>query len=280
MLRKCSRQIPIIAAATLACGCATTAPYEPTKEHSQALNVVNAVGFNDGNLTDKNEAAGIDRKLAQTGGFGAAYAASGVMSGGIAGGALSIGSWLLSSDSHTTKTTYFAWMPKGLAGTNPNQTLASLQLPAIKRALAKNGYEVLSENNGTKLYSKESDSMDGFLVHFMDKEGRCKNAAGQPICWIGAALTEAPEELENNRWPEAGPVFKTKMETMKIPFIKYGQDAQINYYALLKDFSQEMPKWFYVYVAPNTVKISNDKNFPYPVVLNQGSELFFIEPSS
>lgn len=44
--------------------------------------------------------------------------------------------------------------------------------------------------------------------------------------------------------------------------------------------SKALPKWTYLYFAPNKVKLANGKKIPYNYLLDDGKPLFFIYPNA
>lgn len=200
--------------------------------------------------------------------------------GNIAGGLMTIGSVLLGPNEMpdpATKPTIIAWMPKSMAK-NPEKARKRL-MTIIYESLdigSFHGYRVSKEAqgetlikfrfHGKKMCGAGYDCL-GFIRLFREPM-----VARQPS-WLGAK----PAFVWAN-WSR-GQMSDDTMHTIELSYAIYDLDEDKSVLLENKPFfrryitkmSANLPRWVYIYLPP-------DETHNYPVMLNEGEVLLFIEP--
>lgn len=304
----------VILCATLLVGCAgASAPmayrYDPS--FSEARNVMEAGhigGLQDLPYQKYQEAReavlkkGIDLDTGATLAGGAAFGALNFISpppGFRAGGAglAGLAAWLLIDTTHPgTSSHIFAWMPADEAS-SPEQ--AKMKLYKIfKDALAA----AIKDTSWPKGYSvnlkerAETSAKDGFVgeieavISGSDCDDNFVRCGYRGFRTPLPRSETAPDFLGGGnayvwRWPVEGRYWAIVPDQSKSKVSSHG--TTVEWYAEFPDvdfyeaFTRHLPKWVYVYLAPQRWSHDVDGKYVlprYPVVVNQGRVLYFIEP--
>jgi hypothetical protein len=290
----------------------TTARYQYDPKQSETLNVMEAAhigGMQDlpyQKFQEAREAAlkkGMSLDNGPTLGGGAAFGALNYLSpptGFSAGGAgvMGLASWLLIDTTHPGITSHiFAWMPAEEAA-SPEEAKMKLY-DIFKDALA----DAIKETSWPKDYSvhltdsSKTTPKDGFIGEFavVITGGDCDREfmrCGYRGFRTPLPRTEmAPDFLGGSnayvwRWPVENQHWAIVPDKSKIKVTERGSTAE--WYAGFPDLefytalTRRLPKWVYVYLAPQNWSHNINGKYvfsKYPVVINQGHVLHFIEPA-
>jgi hypothetical protein len=261
-----------VLAAILMIGCGTTQTIK--SKDSEALRVANAAGLG-GKLKDTVLPKDTVTSLIDSPGFAMAYSASGYSSPlpGLSGGqtaGLHLVSWLFSPEAPAARNSIFGWM-EATSGDENNaiKKLMDTLLENGKAVALEMGYEVniVRSTNGT-----------GGGVQFISEAGVC-NTKGN--CTLAFGVRD-PQRVKGSKIPE---FIENKNESWFFnpgkrnhSFYLFSKNWEgINQLEVLTKLSQNMPEWFYLYVAPKKVKFNMNEEVKVPLVINQGKLHYFVK---
>jgi len=301
-VRAARATLGLLLAALVLAACAGTgakstsqAPATPRIDQSasQAMNVLIAAGLvkdaTSGSVRDMPK--GDMPQQAQQSGPGwvdVGWAASNAISPpvGIGGGAaLGISAISLLLPDPVDPLTYswvIAWMPKqeastpGAAKARMRKILDDALLAALKSELPSR-YQVAEKDDGLagriNIGGGECDinkvyCMYSATVNVDPVNGTAPTLTGGGAAWVW------PNRLRDNKGAAAAALYPAAFDRRQFytTLLDILPDAKI-YTA----FSQRLPKWVYLYLAPGKVSLGPGKGFnKAPVVLNQGKPLYFV----
>jgi hypothetical protein len=293
----------LIAAGTLFTGCANT-PYQSRPHMSEALNIMQAAGYRkirdvDADLYGER---GQVRRTDSTLAGGAAYGITSGLSSGLGAGALGFAGWMMTGNQNpASRTRLIAWLPSDQASDSDAavQLIQDVAYEALQTAAKEVELEPPYSIEPARYQGRPWDQSTITWNHLIIRGGECDRE--EHHCGYSFGATTAP----SRRLVEitAAPAFlggysayavKPDNFAFSMPYSSTRQSQSWTephrWYATFDDLrfltvaSRHMPEWMMIYIAPRTVGTKDaDGNrifLPYPMILRQGEELYFIRPGS
>lgn len=254
--------------------CASTPPATFNPNDSKALNIARAAGI-DAKLKDVEVPKDTVNNITDSAGFGFAMAASGYNSP-IPGfspnqmAAMNFTAWLLAPEADSARNSMFAWVPTAI-GSEPITFLSDTISKSLKKAEPEIGYDL----NITYMNNKS------VIIAFLFKEGD-PYCGEKDKCFISFGIGEPKNSNQTPTFiSDQSPSYFFDPSTKNYSRYSFSKKYQgFNELDLLHKISAQLPKWFYLYAAPNKVKLDSEKKLKIPVVINEGKTHYFVKPNA
>lgn len=272
----------LLASLTLLTGCATSTLNIDPSTNSQALQVARAATLFE--LRDQEIPQTEFNRLADSTVYNAAWAttmyfnpAKGFSSGSSL--ALVLPALLFDGKPADSFNHVLAWMPQELAA---NQKEAQKKMDEILLdALEKTALELGHSNYITEQVKLGSRNIT--LLAIEDESLNCTLEKGF-FCGLGNRLNEprlssAPQVLQ--KYSQQPAYFFPLRKDHTLLFHKRNENLpKQDQLEFLTSYSQNLPDWVYLYIAPKTIHNAQGEQVEYPFMLHQGKVLLFLKPES
>ncbi|ODN41390.1 hypothetical protein [Piscirickettsia litoralis] len=282
MFKKAVTIAALAASYALLNGCASmqsAAKYD--SDHSRAYNLSTAAGLEQG-IRDYDKPKTGTGSLANSGEYGAAFTATGFYipySGlsGLASGGLNLISWLVQPEDQYKHNNFFAWMPKGMA-TSEEDSL--LKMKKIIRAALKKTFKDMGVD-----YHKRYEDEDVYEYYIYSKKYNCPTMEHQLLknmCIVGVRVYEpyiqkAPLFLKtSNKGKKSYKYSVARNNSYNNIGFKRGDMGKISEVEFFEALSKNLPKWAFMYIAPNQFHLPSGKVVKAPYLLEHGKPLFYV----
>lgn len=174
--------------------------------------------------------------------------------------------------------TIIAWMPQSMTKT-PRMAREAI-IETVAESLPR------GEFSGREVRVKLEKAHNRMWVSFKG-DGDCNDDV---TCSLFVGFSEPAETDVGPSWATAGPAYvwlnwgrgqksDGSFHNIQLDIVHYNTErgerelwpSDLNARAYLMQVSANLPKWVYIYLPPT-------KAHPYPVMLNQGEQLLFVEP--
>lgn len=275
--------LSLLASLFLTAGCAKTALNINPSTNSEALQIARAAGLHQ--IQDQEIPQAEFNRLADSTAYNAAWAttmyfnpAPGFSSGSSL--ALALPSLFLNPARPVDGYKHIiAWMPQELAK-DPNEAQAKMDAILIE-ALEKTAkqFDYADYRTHNLVYKNRKIT----VLDFEDEESVCRPEKNFYCSFANRLLKPkirpTPDFLKATHSQSS--YFFPLEKYDDIHFLSRNEDLpQLDQLKILQTYSEQLPEWVYLYLAPKSVHNEKGELLNYPFILHKGKTLLFVKPGS